>query len=116
MVNFQTATDVTKAFLNFQSATDVTKASLNFQSATDVTKASLNQNHVSSKIYVFQTGINLAIDVTKAFFINMPVKIIGNRIFMSPGHHDGYRLYHIGSPNSQIWEKFKIYELEVKRV
>jgi hypothetical protein len=70
-LNFKTATDVTKAFLNFQSATDVTKASLNFQTATDVTKSSLNQNHVSSKIYVFQTRIYLAMDVTKAFFINI---------------------------------------------
>ena len=69
--DLKTATDVTKASLNFKTATDVTKASLNFQSATDVTKASLNQNHVSSKIYVFQTRIYLAMDVTKAFFINI---------------------------------------------
>jgi hypothetical protein len=77
--DLKTATNVTKASLNFESATDVTKASLNFKSATDVTKASLNQNHVSSKVYVFQTRIYLAMDVTKAFFINMI-----------------FRLYHIG--------------------
>jgi hypothetical protein len=74
----------TKATLNFKTATDVTKASLNFQSATDVTKASLNQNHVSSMIYVFQTRIYLAMDVTKAFFINIAEQTIYDASFSTP--------------------------------
>ena len=62
---------VIKCSYDLKTATNVTKASLNFKTATDVTKASLNQNHVSSKIYVFQTRIYLAMDVTKALIINI---------------------------------------------
>jgi hypothetical protein len=57
--------------VNFQSATDATKALINFKTATDVTKALVNQNHFFSKIYVFPTRIYLAMDVTKALIINI---------------------------------------------